>query len=247
LEYTKALNYEKNANLNLFSDINQNNRSVGLSAPVLHRRAFYNPPLRSNNTTQETDKPRLIKEHIGATNTTNFPTTRIGQEQLRQKALMNITELPSIMKSLIDSVKDLKQINNNNDNNEVPEVVQSSDAIPEVVQSNDFVPEVVQSNDFMPPVTQSAFGTADDLSNTEDFQDSTQQIDIEKFNNELKELERISSRLRRSGGISERTITKLIDWDVITRDMSSNSGLILERIDEYSELIKAEIAEMSGA
>ena len=161
------------------------------------------------------------------------------------------------MKSLIDSVKDLKQISNTKDNNEVPELVQSSDAIPEVVQSNDaipevvqsndFVPEVVQSNDFMPPVTQSAFGTADDLSNTEDFQDSTQQIDIEKFNNELKELERISSRLRRNGEISDRTITKLIDWDVITREISSNSALILERIDEYSELIKAEIAEMSGA
>jgi CTP-dependent riboflavin kinase len=72
-------------------------------------------------------------------------------------------------------------------------------------------------------------------------------MDIEKYNNEQKELERISSRLRRSGGISERTITKLIDWDVITRDVSSNSELILKRIEEYSELIKAEIAEMSGA
>ena len=235
LEFTKALNYEKNANLNLFSDINQNNRSVGLSAPVLHRRAFYNPPLRSNNTTQETDKPRLIKEHIGATNTTNFPTTRIGQEQLRQKALMNITELPSIMKSLINSVKDLKQINNTKDNNEVPEIVESADVAPTTMPS-------------------SSAGTVDDNRYTDDvppvvdeFLDSNQDMDIEKFNNELKELDRISSRLRRSGGVSDRTIAKLIVWDVITSEMSSNSGLIQARIEEYSEVIKAEIAEMSGA
>jgi hypothetical protein len=235
LEYTKALNYEKNANLNLFSDINQNNRSVGLSAPVLHRRAFYNPPLMNNNTTQETDKPRLIKEHIGATNTTNFPTTRIGQEQLRQKALMNITELPSIMKSLIDSVKYLKQISNTKDNIEVPEIVESSDVAPTTMPS-------------------SSAGTVDDNRYTEDvppevdeFLDSNQDMDIEKFNNELKELERISSRIKRNGTASDRTVAKLIEWDVITSEMSSNSELILERIDEYSELIKAEIAEMSGA
>ena len=234
LEFTKALNYEKNANLNLFSDINQNNRSVGLSAPVPHRRAFYNPPLMNNNTTQETDKPRLIKEHIGATNTTNFPTTRIGQEQLRQKALMNITELPSIMKSLIDSVKDLKQISNTKDNIEVPEIVESVDVTPASTASTSRPVDDNRYTEDEPPVV-------------EEFQDSTQDMDIEKYNNELKELERISSRIKRNGGISDRTIAKLIDWDVITSEMSSNSELILERIDEYSELIKAEIAEMSGA
>ena len=234
LEYTKALNYEKIANLNLFSDINQNNRSVGLSAPVLHRRAFYNPPLRSNNTTQETDKPRLIKEHIGATNTTNFPRTRIGQEQLRQKALMNITELPSIMKSLIDSVKDLKQISNTKDNIEVPEIVESVDVTPASTASTSRPVDDNRYTEDEPPVV-------------EEFQDSSQDMDIEKYNNELKELERISSRIKRNGGISDRTIAKLIEWDVITSEMSSNSELILERIDEYSELIKAEIAEMSGA
>ena len=69
LEYKEALNYEKNANLNRFSDINKNNKSsYELPAPAIHRRAFYNPPLRNNNTTQETDKPRIIKEHVGATN-----------------------------------------------------------------------------------------------------------------------------------------------------------------------------------
>ena len=235
LEYTKALNYEKNANLNLFSDINQNNRSVGLSGPpVLHRRAFYNPPLMNNNTTQEMDKPRLIKEHIGATNTTNFPTTRIGQEQLRQKALMNITELPSIMKSLIDSVKDLKQISNTKDNIEVPEIVESVDVTPASTASSSRPVDDNRYTEDEPPVV-------------EEFQDSSQDMDIEKYNNELKELERISSRIKRNGGISDRTIAKLIDWDVITSEMSSNSELILERIDEYSELIKAEIAEMSGA
>jgi hypothetical protein len=234
LEYTKALNYEKNANLNLFSDINQNSRSVGLSGPpVLHRRAFYNPPLRSDNTTQETDKPRLIKEHIGATNTTNFPTTRIGQEQLRQKALMNISELPSIMKSLIDSVKDLKQISNTKDNIEVPEIVESVDVTPKATASTSRPVDDNRYTEDEPPVV-------------EEFQDSSQDMDIEKYNNELKELERISSRIKRNGTASDRTIAKLIEWDVITSEMSSNSELILERIDEYSELIKAEIAEMSG-
>ena len=112
LEYNEAMNYEKNANLQLFTDINKNNNtSYERPAPTSLRRSFYNPPLRSNNTTQETGKPRIIKEHIGASNT-QFPTTRIGQEILRQKALMNITELPNIMKSLINSVKDLKQIRN---------------------------------------------------------------------------------------------------------------------------------------
>ena len=190
--------------------------------------------LNYNNTTQETDKPRLIKEHIGATNTTNFPTTRIGQEQLRQKALMNITELPSIMKSLIDSVKDLKQISNTKDNIEVPEIVQSSDVTPASTASTSRPVDDNRYTEDEPPVV-------------DEFQDSTQDMDIEKYNNELKELERISSRIKRNGGISDRTIAKLIDWDVITSEMSSNSELILERIDEYSELIKAEIAEMSGA
>jgi hypothetical protein len=240
LEHTKALNYEKNANLNIFADINKNNRSVGVTGPpILHRRAFYNPPLRNNNTAQEIDKPRLIKEHVGATNTTNFPTTRIGQEQLRQKALMNITELPSIMKSLIDSVKDLKQLSNTKDNNtkdniETPEIVEIADVTPTATASTSA------------PVDAKQY-TLDEPPDVEDFQDSTQDVDIEKLNNELKELERISSRIKRNGTASDRTVAKLIEWDVITSEMSSNSELILERIDEYSELIKAEIAEMSGA
>jgi hypothetical protein len=122
---------------------------------------------------------------------------------------MNITELPSIMKSLVDSVKDLKQISNTKDNIEVPEIVESADVAPTTMPS-------------------SSAGTVDDNRDTEDvppvvkFQDSTQDMDIEKFNNDLKELDIIGSRLRRSGGISDRTIAKLIDWDVITSEMSFN-------------------------
>ena len=191
--------------------------------------------MRSNNTTQETDKPRLIKEHIGSTNTTNFPATRIGQELPRQKALMmNITELSTITKSLIDSVKDLKQISNTKDNIEVPEIVEIADVTPTATASTSA------------PVDAKQY-TLDEPPDVEDFQDSTQDVDIEKLNNELKELERISSRIKRNGTASDRTVAKLIEWDVITSEMSSNSELILERIDEYSELIKAEIAEMSGA
>jgi hypothetical protein len=41
LEYNEALNYEKNANLRLFSDINKNNKtSQELPAPSIHRELF---------------------------------------------------------------------------------------------------------------------------------------------------------------------------------------------------------------
>ena len=223
LEYKEALNYEKNANLNRFSDINKNNKSsYELPAPAIHRRTFYNPPLRSNDTIQETDKPRIIEEHIGATNT-NFPTTRIGQELLRQKALMNVTELPSIMKSLINSVKDLKQIRNVSV--EEPENAQSTDVSP--------------TPDTLP--TSGIPNVKDETRVAEDAQDG----DTDIYTNTLKELEGIASRLRRNGEISDRTIEKLIDLDVITRAMSSNSVLIQQRIEEYSQLIRDEIASKS--
>ena len=243
LDYTKALNYEKNANLNLFSDINKNNRSVGISGPPIpHRRAFYNPPLRSNNTTQETDKPQLIKEHIGATNTTNFPTTRIGQELLRQKALMNITELPSIMKSLIDSVKDLKQISNTKDNNTKDSNTKDNIDTPEIVEIADVTPSTTASTSV--PLDDKQY-TEDEPPEVEDFQDSSQDMDIEKLNKELKEIERMSSRIKRNGRASDGTVTKLIERGVITSEMSSDWELILERIEEYSEIIKGEISKMS--
>ena len=227
LEYKEALNYEKNANLNLFSDINKNNKSsYELPAPSIHRRAFYNPPLRNNNTTEETDKPRIIKEHVGATNT-NFPTTRIGQELLRQKALMNVNELPSIMKSLINSVKDLKQIRNVKHNSvEEPENAQSTDVSP--------------TPDTLP--TSGIPNVKDETRVAEDAQDG----DTDIYTNTLKELERVASRLRRNGQIDDRTIEKLIDLDVITREMSSNSVLIQQRIEEYSQFIRDEMASKSA-
>ena len=61
------------------------------------------------------------------------------------------------------------------------------------------------------------------------------------YTNTLRELERVASRLRRNGQKDDRTIEKLIDLDVITREMSSNSVLIQQRIEEYSQLIRDEI------
>ena len=76
----------------------------------------------------------------------------------------------------------------------------------------------------------------------EDAQDS----DTDIYTNTLKELERVASRLRRNGEIGDRTIEKLIDLDVITREMSSNSVLIQQRIEKYSQLIRDEIASKSA-
>ena len=87
--------------------------------------------------------------------------------------------------------------------------------------------------------------TEDEPPEVEDFQDSSQDMDIEKLNKELKEIERMSSRIKRNGRASDGTVTKLIERGVITSEMSSDWELILERIEEYSEIIKGEISKMS--
>jgi len=244
LEYNEALNYEKNANLQLFSDINKNNNtSYERPAPTSHRRAFYNPPLRSNNTTQETGKPRIIKEHIGASNT-QFPTTRIGQEILRQKALMNITELPNIMKSLINSVKDLKQIRNVKDG-----IIEETKKVEE--------PSVVERKNIAPTDTSSVTPTKttppDDyqyIPRLDDAYEAPAEVvhhlnddEKEMYTTTLKELDRIASRIRRNGTINDANLNKLIDLNIITRETSSDLELTKRNIEEYSQLIRDEIAK----
>jgi len=236
LQYRESMNYEKNANLNLFSDINKNNNknSNECPEPTIHRRTFYNPPLMSNNTTQETDKPRIIKEHIGATNN-HFPTTRNGQELLKQQALKNMSEFPSMMKSLINSVKDLKQIRNTNDddNTEAPEIVQNNNVTPTSTDS--------------PPILPSTPGIVNDPPNTNDETNITEKDEETKnmYVKTLKDLERISSRLRRSGKIDIDVINKLIDMNIITSEISSDMNLVQQSIEVYSELIQAELDEIN--
>ena len=248
LEYNEALNYEKNANLQLFSDINKNNNtSYERPAPTSHRRAFYNPPLRTNNTAQETGKPRIIKEHIGATNT-QFPTTKIGQEILRQKALMNITELPNIMKFLINSVKDLKQIRNVKDG-----IIEETKKVEE--------PSVVERKNIAPTDTSSVTPTKttpddyddvqyiprlEDISGDELPTEVVQDLnsdDTNIYKTTLKELDRIASRIRRNGTINDANLSKLIDLNIITREMSSNLDLTQHNIEEYSQLLRDEIEQ----
>jgi len=131
-----------------------------------------------------------------------------------------------VLKSLINSVKDLKQIRNVKHNSvEEPENAQSTDVSP--------------TPDTLP--TSGIPNVKDETRVVEDAQDS----DTDICTNTLKELERVASRLRRNGEISDRTIEKLIDLDVITREMSSNSVLIQQRIEQYSQLIRDEIASKS--
>ena len=243
LEYNEAMNYEKNANLQLFSDINKNNNtSYERPAPTSHRRSFYNPPLRSNNTTQETGKPRIIKEHIGASNT-QFPTTRIGQEILRQKALMNITELPNIMKSLINSVKDLKQIRNVKDG-----IIEESKKVeePSVVERKNIAPSKTTPDDYdkVQPIPRRGNNSEDEVVEvpTEVVQDLTDD-EKEMYTATLTELGRIASRIRRNRSINDTNLNQLIDLDIITRDMSTDLDLTQRKIEEYSQLLRDELAK----
>ena len=243
LEYNEAMNYEKNANLQLFTDINKNNNtSYERPAPTSHRRAFYNPPLRSNNTTQETGKPRIIKEHIGASNT-QFPTTRIGQEILRQKALMNITELPNIMKSLINSVKDLKQIRIVKDG-----IIEETKKVeePTVVERKNTAPSKTTPDDYdkVQPIPRKRNSSEDEVVEvpTEVVQGLTDD-DKKMYNLTLTELGRIASRIRRNGTITDANLNQLIDLDIITRDMSTDLDLTQRKIEEYSQLLREELAK----
>ena len=237
------MNYEKNANLQLFSTINKNNKtSHELPAPAIHRRAFYNPPSRSTNTAQETGKPRIIKEHIGASNT-QFPTTRIGQEILRQKALINITELPNIMKTLINSVKDLKQIRNVKDG-----IIEETKKVeePSVVARKNIAPSKTTPDDYdkVQPIPRKRNSSEDEVVEvpTEVVQALTDD-EKEMYATTLKELDRIASRIRRNRTINDVNLNQLIDLDIITREMSTDLDLTQRKIEEYSKLIKDELAK----
>jgi hypothetical protein len=254
LEYNEALNYEKNANLRLFSDINKNSKtSQELPAPSIHRRAFYNPPLRNNNTIQETGKPRIIKEHIGATNT-QFPTTRIGQEILRQKALMNITELPNIMKSLITSVTDLKQIRNVKDGIvdktekvEEPSVVERKNTAPIGTSTSSVTPSKTTPRDdyddvqYIPRLEDSSGDEAYEApaEDAQELHDGEKEVYLKT----LKELNRIAYRIQKSKTITDVNVDKLIDLNIITRETSSDLDLTQRNIEAYSQLLRDELAK----
>ena len=57
----------------------------------------------------------------------------------------------------------------------------------------------------------------------------------------MKELDRIASRIRRNGTINDTNLNKLIDLNIITREMSSDLDLTQRNIEEYSQLLRDEI------
>ena len=61
----------------------------------------------------------------------------------------------------------------------------------------------------------------------------------------MKELDRIASRIRRNGTINDTNLNKLIDLNILTREMSSDLDLTQHNIEEYSQLLRDEIEQDS--
>ena len=65
----------------------------------------------------------------------------------------------------------------------------------------------------------------------------------EMYTATLKELDRIASRIRRNRSINDANLNQLIDLDIITRDMSTDLDLTKRKIEEYSQLLRDELAK----
>ena len=154
------------------------------------------------------------------------------------------------MKSLINSVKDLKQIRNVKDGIvdetkrvEEPSVVERKNIAPtgtsSVTPSKTTPPNDHDDVRYIPRL--------DDSSGDDAYEAPAEVVhhlnddEKEMYMTTLKELDRIASRIRRNGTINDTNLNKLIDLNIITREMSSDLDLTQRNIEEYSQLLRDEI------
>ena len=162
------------------------------------------------------------------------------------------------MKSLITSVKDLKQIRNVKDGIveetgivEEPTAVERKNIAPtdtssvtptkttsSVTPTKTTPPDDYDDVQYIPRLEDSS---GDELP-TEVVQDLNND-DTNIYKTTLKELDRIASRIRRNGTINDANLNKLIDLNIITREISSDLDLTQHNIEEYSQLLRDEIEQ----
>ena len=215
-------NYELDATLQhrQFEKINDNRGFCHEKDGKLHiGRVFSIPSVMQNNVTVETNKPRIIKEHVGGS--TEYPTTAIGEALLKQKALTSLVKtFPESLSKLNGKLSELLSIGTDSEPLHTP---------PKGDQPNNSPHE--------PPVQDSGYETSnegDDMDIETDEQDDDSKTEDDKtegYRGLLTKLQRILSRIirNRDKEIDANALEFLREIDVIT-DNDMERSTIIEKI-----------------
>ena len=237
LQHAQNYNFEMNANLNRFADVQSSERSAfTTNMKIPHRRSFYNPPLSVNNSVQEAHKPRVIKEHVGASHN-EYPTTKIDRELLNQRGIQNISQLDEMMKQLSNGVEALKSASTRPESETETPIKQEEETA--ITQNTDQGEDRAVSK----PIDEYSDAVAEPAERGESEMDDTEKA---KARDAIQQLDRLASRLQRRNSDKTdlpRAVEQLKRFGIpVSEAEAADRGAILGKI----ELIKSQLQSLTA-
>ena len=201
--------------------------------------------------TVETNKPRIIKEHVGGS--ADYPTSKIGEALLKQKALTSLpTTFPDSLSKLNGKLSELLSIGTNIKETKKPKDVQFESPTALSGYETPSESEVLDEDFFPTPPPRESLTTKQDRKQPATHSgrsdnDSTENDEVESYENILKKLIRIKTRSLRNTtrGIEDdtNTLIYLRDIGIITEDDTENS-IITSKMESAITQIDGHIAQL---
>jgi len=207
-------------------------RSVG--------RVYSVPSIIQNNVVVETNKPRIIKEHIGAS--TDYPSSKIGEALLKQKALSSLTTFPESFAKLNGKLSELLSIGS-------PPMRTKPETEPAPVPPSATVPSPRSpKSPTPPPLTIAPAKSPSTPPEPETKVDNTYHDsigDMKGYETILRRLNRLKSRMSRNptSDIASDTLDYLRELDIISVHDTDNSTIV-QKVDTSISQIEGYIAEI---
>jgi len=212
-------------------------RSVG--------RVYSVPSIIQNNVVVETNKPRIIKEHVGAS--TDYPSSKIGEALLKQKALSSLTTFPEYFAKLNGKLSELLAIGSS----PVPTKPEAEPAPVPSATAATVPPPRSPRLTTPPPLTISPTKSPSTPPEPETKVDDTiyhdSIWDLKGYETILRRLNRLKSRMSRNptSDIASDTLDYLRELDIISVHDTENSTII-QKVDTSISQIEGYIAEINA-
>ena len=217
-------------------------RSVG--------RVYSVPSIIQNNVVVETNKPRIIKEHVGAS--TDYPSSKIGEALLKQKALSSLTTFPESFAKLNGKLSELLSIGSppvptKPEAEPAPAPAPSATAATVPSPKSPRSPRLTTPPPLTIPPTKSPSTPPEPETKVDNtiYHDSIG--DMKGYETILRRLNRLKSRMSRNptSDVASDTLDYLRELDIISVHDTENSTII-QKVDTSISQIEGYIAEINA-
>jgi len=212
------------------------------------------PSIIQNNVVVETNKPRIIKEHVGAS--TDYPSSKIGEALLKQKALSSLTTFPDSIAKLNGKLTELLSIasppvptKSKAEPAPVPSAPVPSAPVPSAAAAAAAVPSAAAAAaaiTIAPTESQSTPPEPETKVDASIYHDS-QRGDMKGYETILRRLYRLKSRMSRNptSDIASDTLDYLRELDIISVHDTENSTIV-QKVDTSITQIEGYLAEINA-